>query len=81
MIFKSTNIELEISIIGYEFASYMNDYDDRNWLQVRCCYKNNGNIICKEYPSIYVYPNGKEIKGSISKSQRKAIGHIHGQTE
>jgi len=52
MIFKSTNIELEISIIGYEFASYMNDYDDRNWLQVRCCYKNNGNIICKEYPSL-----------------------------
>lgn len=27
----------------------------------------------------YVYPNGERIIGAVSKSDRKLIGHIHGQ--
>ena len=38
-------------------------------------------VITTESPSKYIYPNGKDIKGAVSKSDRRAIGHIHGQTE
>ena len=27
----------------------------------------------------HVYPNGERIRGAVSKSDRKGIGHIHGQ--
>ncbi|MPN41026.1 hypothetical protein SDC9_188566 [bioreactor metagenome] len=27
----------------------------------------------------YMYPNGERIIGAVSKSDRKLIGHIHGQ--
>ena len=34
----------------------------------------------RKWTGVYTYGNGAPIRGSISKSDRKAIGHTHGQT-
>jgi len=43
-------------------------------------YQGPRTVITRPGTSEYIQPNGAPITGAVPKAQRKAIGHIHGQT-